>query len=86
MIAAIISVPPVLPFEEKAIPIPLPQKEAPSTHAINGWSCNKCISAVNFWISDRKKVSVNTAKIVLILNLKPNIFKASISKTALMRK
>ena len=37
MMAAIISVPPVLPFAEKATPIP-PQKDAPMTHAIKGWS------------------------------------------------
>ena len=42
IIAAMISVPPELPLAEKAIPIPLPQKEAPMTQAINGWSCNKC--------------------------------------------
>ena len=34
MMAAIISVPPVLPFAEKATPIPPPQKDAPMTHAI----------------------------------------------------
>ena len=39
-IAAIISVPPVLPFAVKAKPIPLPQKIAPRIQAINGWSCN----------------------------------------------
>ena len=38
MIAAMISVPPVLPFDEKAMPMPLPQKEAPITQAMNGWS------------------------------------------------
>ena len=32
MTAAIISVPPVLPLAEKAMPMPLPQKEAPNTH------------------------------------------------------
>ena len=26
-----------LPFAEKAIPIPAPQKEAPNTHDIKGW-------------------------------------------------
>ena len=36
IIAAMISVPPELPLAEKAIPIPLPQKEAPITQAING--------------------------------------------------
>ena len=35
-IAAIISVPPVLHFAEKATPIPPPKNEAPNTHAIKG--------------------------------------------------
>ena len=34
MMAAIISVPPVLPLAEKATPMPPPQKDAPMTHAI----------------------------------------------------
>ena len=38
IIAAIISVPPVLPLAENATPIPAPQKEAPSTHDMKGWS------------------------------------------------
>jgi len=38
MMAAIMSVPPVLPLDEKATPIPPPQNEAPMTHAMNGWS------------------------------------------------
>ena len=37
-IAAIISVPPVLPLAENATPIPAQQKEAPSTHDMKGWS------------------------------------------------
>ena len=36
MMAAIISVPPVLPLAEKATPMPPPQKDAPMTHAIKG--------------------------------------------------
>ena len=46
-IAAIISVPPVLPLEEKAMPIPPPQKDAPMTHAMKGWSCSSWTLAVS---------------------------------------
>ena len=38
MIAAMISVPPVLPLAEKATPIQPPQNDAPMTHAMKGWS------------------------------------------------
>ena len=60
MIAAMISVPPVLPFHEKAVPTPKPQKEAPMTHAIKGWSCSKVISLENCWTIETKVVSVRT--------------------------
>ena len=36
--AAMISVPPVLQLAENATPMPTPQKEAPSTHDMKGWS------------------------------------------------
>ena len=36
--AAMMSVPPVLPLAEKAMPIPPPQKNAPNTHDMKGWS------------------------------------------------
>ena len=58
------SVPPVLPLLEKAMPMPLPQKEAPMTQAMKGWSCRRTTPSVSFWIMERKKVRVNTAKIV----------------------
>ena len=35
-IDAMISVPPVLPLEEKAMPMPPPQRDAPMTHAMKG--------------------------------------------------
>ena len=41
-------VPPVLPLAEKATPMPPPQKDAPMTHAIKGWSWRSPKPAVNF--------------------------------------
>ena len=48
MIAAMISVPPVLPLAEKATPIQPPQNDAPMTHAMKGWSWRSPKPAVNF--------------------------------------
>ena len=86
MIAAIISVPPVLPLEEKAMPMPPPQKDAPMTHAMKGWSCRRTTPSVSFWIMERKKVRVNTAKIVFTLNFHPNTRRASNRSRKLMAK
>ena len=86
MMAAIMSVPPVLPLDEKATPIPPPQNEAPMTHAMNGWSWSRLIPVAIFWITDKKKVKVNTPKIVLIQNFNPNNLRASKSKKKLMAK
>ena len=49
MMAAIISVPPVLPLAEKATPMPPPQKDAPMTHANKGLVVERSPKpAVNF--------------------------------------
>ena len=86
MIAAIISVPPVLPFEEKAMPIPPPQKDAPMTQALKGWSCNHRTPSVSCWMTGRKNVRVKTAKIVLMLNFQPKMRMASSNSRKLMPK
>ena len=84
--AAMMSVPPVLPLLEKAMPMPLPQKEAPMTQAMKGWSCRRTTPSVSFWIMERKKVRVNTAKIVFTLNFHPNTRRASNRSRKLMAK
>ena len=86
MMAAMISVPPVLPLEEKAMPMPPPQRDAPMTHAMKGWSCSNTTPSASFCITDRKNVSVNTANTVLILNFHPKIRIESNSRTKLMLK
>ena len=86
MIAAIISVPPVLPFEEKAMPMPPPQKDAPMTHAMKGWSFSRWTPSVSCWMIGRKEVRVKTAKIVLMLNFHPKIRIASNNSRKLMPK
>ena len=53
----------------RRLPMPPPQKDAPMTHAMNGWSCKQGRRpAVSCWITDRKKVRVNTPNMVLRLN------------------
>ena len=68
MMAAMTSVPPVLPLAQNATPIPPPQNDAPMTHAMKGWSRRRETPDASCWITDRKKVRVNTPKIVLIQN------------------
>ena len=83
IIAAMISVPPVLPFAENATPIPPPQKDAPSTHAMKGWSLisepfTKC------WKIGVANVSTPTANIVFRQNFSPKIFNARRSRLKLI--
>ena len=85
-IAAMISVPPVLPFDAKATPIPPPQKIAPRIQAIKGWFCNSWSPAVNCCITERKNVRTKTANTVFTLNFHPKIFNESNSKKPLMAK
>lgn len=80
MMAAMTSVPPVLPLAQNATPIPPPQNDAPMTHAMKGWSRRRETPDASCWITDRKKVRVNTPKIVLIQNFNPNNLSASNNK------
>ena len=86
MMAAMTSVPPVLPLAQNATPIPPPQNDAPMTHAMKGWSRRRETPDASCWITDRKKVRVNTPKIVLIQNFNPNNLSASNNKKKLMLK
>ena len=56
------------------------------TQAMKGWSCRRTTPSVSFWIMERKKVRVNTAKIVFTLNFHPNTRRASNRSRKLMAK
>ena len=73
-IAATISVPPELPFAEKAIPIPVPHKVAPKMHDKKTSSSKRTTPLVICGMIIRNKDNERTANTVFILNLKPNIF------------
>ena len=59
--AATMSVPPVLPLNDRPNPTPLPQKMAPMILAMKGWSCSRCISLPKLVRNDNNRVSTPTA-------------------------
>ena len=57
MMAATMSVPPVEPLLESPSPTPQPQKAAPITAAMNGWSLSRWVSPAIRCAMSRAKVS-----------------------------
>ena len=85
-IAAMISVPPVLPLADSPSPTPVPQKAAPMTLAMNGWLWSNATPRRFCVASDVRNVRTKMAKIVLMQNLSPKMRRANIIKIALMMK
>ncbi len=81
IMAAIISVPPVLPLWVKTIPIPAPQSIPPMMHDING---SPVISGSFIYIpkNERSKVMTMTPNMVRMQNCIPKIRIAAISSKA----
>ena len=92
MIAAIISVPPVLPLQLNTIPRPAPHMTAPIIQAMKSCPGPSISGGVlsgpftSIWKNHKKNVSPKMANVVLILNLGPSILMANVIKTALMMK
>ena len=89
--AAMISVPPVLPLLKKTMASPTPSQHAPSTQAIKVWSpkiVGSCplSSDKSFWKRSNSNVRANVPTIVFKQKRKPNILMAAISKAALTKK
>ena len=84
--APMISVPPVLPLAEKTNPKPAPHKKPPMIIDMKGSSCNKGSPWNSHSKNEREADSEKTPKIVLIRNLTPNIFRATIKRATLITK
>ncbi len=85
MIAAMMSVPPVLPLAQKATPIPPPQNDAPMTHA-KGWSLRRGDAGGQLLDNGKEESQGKYSKMVLIQNFNPNSLRASNNKKKLMLK
>ena len=76
IMAAIISVPPVLPLKARLSPTPLPQNTAPKIAVMNDWSDN-IFTSLRFSVEKETiVVSVSMANIVFMQKRHPNIQRA----------
>ena len=86
------SVPPVLPPQLKAMPSPAPHITEPMRQAIvscpgpSSWGKVPSGFFTSHWVNSSIKVSTMMANVVLMLNLGPSTLMASVISTALMMK